>query len=177
MYRIFYRQSKTPQAISLKKIHFIFIFLTSTLVLSGCDQMKPHQTTGQIAGGALGAVVGSAFGSGSGKSVAIGAGAILGALMGGSIGKSFDKEDERASVQATERALNYGSPIEWRNVNNGHYGRVVPSRRIMVDNRGRNYRKFTQLVYIDGYPTEVHGVAYQNYNGTWSIASEEDNSW
>jgi uncharacterized protein YcfJ len=78
------------------KILFI-LFLTTTLVVLGCESMGPKTKTGAVAGGLIGATAGGIIGHQSGHGLqGAGIGAAVGALSGGLIGSSIDQKDKEA---------------------------------------------------------------------------------
>jgi uncharacterized protein YcfJ len=78
------------------KILFI-LFLTTTLVVLGCESMGPKTKTGAVAGGLIGATAGGIIGHQSGHGLqGAGIGAAVGVLSGGLIGSSIDQNDKAA---------------------------------------------------------------------------------
>lgn len=70
------------------------VFLSSTLILSGCGASKMLQGggIGAGAGAAVGAGVGAIAGGGKGAAIGAGIGAVLGGTAGAIIGKKMDKQ-------------------------------------------------------------------------------------
>jgi uncharacterized protein YcfJ len=81
----------------MKNKVLIAMFLSTAMIMAGCDSMGPKAKTGAVAGGLIGAAAGGIIGYQSGNPLAgaaIGAGA--GALGGGLIGNSMDQRDKAA---------------------------------------------------------------------------------
>ncbi len=144
--------------------------LVAFLASCGPDSSFNNQTAGTLGGGAVGAVIGSGIGGGSGKIVATAVGGVLGALLGGYVGKSLDDKDRELISYTTQNTLETapsGSPVSWRNPDNGHYGNVTPVRT--YEYNGQDCREFTQTVFIEGRPEKGRGTACRGADGVWDI--------
>ena len=77
-----------------RKIKFIFICVTTTMVISSCSTWRKLDDTekGAVIGGGTGAVVGNIISPGIGGTVVGGA---VGAAGGGVIGHEHDEENKR----------------------------------------------------------------------------------
>tara|TARA_R110002124_G_scaffold104531_3_gene254707 strand:+ start:205 stop:666 length:462 start_codon:yes stop_codon:yes gene_type:complete len=140
------------------------------LALAGCQNIGPKQGVGTVAGAVAGGVIGNQFGGGSGKVAATALGIVAGGLIGSELGRSLDEQDRRRAANAEYQALEngrIGSPVVWRNPDNGRYGEVVPTR----DYRSNNLqcREFTHTIYIDGRPETARGTACRQPDGSWRI--------
>jgi uncharacterized protein YcfJ len=81
----------------MKERVLFILFLTTTLVVLGCESMGPKTKTGAVAGGLIGATAGGIIGHQSGHGLqGAGIGAAVGALSGGLIGSSIDQKDKEA---------------------------------------------------------------------------------
>lgn len=152
--------------------------LVSLLSMSvvGCSNVNaPKQDQGLVAGAVAGGVLGSAIGRGQGRGGGV-IGGVLGVVAGGiigsEIGRSMDDRDrqlaQRAELDAFERGRS-GERVAWRNPDNGRYGEVIPGPSYR---RGpEDCRDFTHIVYIDGRPREMRGIACRNPDGTWRNVS------
>lgn len=146
------------------------VLLPLAIVLAGCGG-GPKEDMGTVVGAVAGGVVGNQFGKGGGNVAATVAGAVIGGMIGGEIGRDLDAEDRRRAADAEYYALEHGRSgeyREWRNPDNGHYGRFVPERTYKVG--GRDCREYTHTIYIDGEPETMRGKACRNGDGSWSNA-------
>ncbi|WP_350333395.1 RT0821/Lpp0805 family surface protein [Coralliovum pocilloporae] len=142
------------------------------LSVVGCSNTGPKQGIGTVAGAIAGGVIGNQFGKGSGNVVATAAGAVIGGLIGSEIGRALDERDQQLAYNAQYSALERGrsgAPVEWRNPDSGHSGRVVPQKAYTVNNR--QCRDYTHTVYIDGQPETARGTACREADGTWRTVS------
>ena len=141
-----------------------------SLAVVGCSSVNaPKQDQGLVAGAVAGGVLGSAVG-GRGRGGVIGGvlGAVAGGIVGSEVGRGMDERDRERAMQAEYRAFNSPKPYEryaWENPNTGRRGEVVPGP--MYRRGYEDCRDYTHIVYIDGRPREVRGVACRNPDGTW----------
>lgn len=155
------------RGMSVVKMGAVVVLSIATV---GCSSVNaPKQDQGLVAGAVAGGVLGAAAG-GRGRGGVIGGvlGAVVGGVVGSEIGKSMDDRDryfaQRAEMDAFERGRS-GERVSWRNPDNGRYGEVIPGPSYR---RGyEDCRDFTHIVYIDGRPREMRGVACRNPDGTW----------
>jgi surface antigen len=142
--------------------------------VAACSVGSGPKEAGGTAGGALaGAVIGNMIGGSAGNRVA---GTLLGAAVGGffgnRIGAALDDEDKRRAYAAQMQALETGpsgAPIDWRNLDSGRYGDVVPGPAYVAN--GASCRSYTQTIYIDGNPQAARGTACRNPDGTWTAVN------
>jgi len=148
--------------------------LIAALALAGCNHygyeggIGPREGVGTVAGALAGGVIGNQFGSGGGRVAATVAGAVVGGLIGGAIGRDLDERDRQLAYEAEYRALEYsrsGTPVAWRNPDNGRYGSVVTHAPYRMD--GYDCRDYTHTIYIDGRPRTARGTACRQPDGTW----------
>lgn len=99
----------------MRKIKFMALLLSVTMVLGGCGNMNNTAKGGLIGGGggaALGAIIGGIAGNGKGAAIGAAVGAAVGAGAGALIGKKMDKT-------AAEVAQIQGAQVEQVTDNNG----------------------------------------------------------
>lgn len=145
--------------------------LSLTTLLAGCGG-GPKEDMGTVVGAVAGGVIGNQFGKGGGNVAATVAGVVIGGMIGSEIGRGLDENDRRRAAEAEFDALEHGRSgeyREWRNPDNGHYGRFVPDRPYKVG--GRDCRAYTHTIYIDGEPETMRGRACRNHDGTWAAQS------
>ena len=118
------------------------------LILTGCENMKPGQTLGSLAGGAGGALIGSQIGHGKGRLLATGVGAVVGSLIGGAVGSQMDQKDRSLAQENASQTLEYApnnSVNTWKNPNTGRYGQ---SSVVNTNYRGQEpCRTLTTVTY------------------------------
>jgi len=144
------------------------------LTLTACETGSgDHALGGLLIGGALGGVAGSQFGHGGGKTAMTALGIALGAYVGHEIGRKMDERDQAAHDHAAQVALGdhrTGRPYAWRGTHGAH-GSVAPTSEVYADTSGRSCRRFTDtVVFEDGHPQDVSGVACLNRDGQWAVA-------
>jgi surface antigen len=143
--------------------------LPLAVFLSACGGGSgPREDIGTVVGAVAGWAIGNQFGKGEGRVAATIAGALIGGIVGSDIGRQLDEADRRRAARAEYDALENGRSgvaREWRNPDNGHYGRIVPHRPYRVG--GRNCRDYTHTIYIDGELETMRGRACRNRDGTW----------
>jgi surface antigen len=104
-------------------------------------------------------------------SIAAIAGAVLGgALLGGFAGNALDQRDKRLAAEAQQRALESaptGTPVAWKNPDNGHAGTVTPERT--YQSGGTYCREFQSHVTVDGKPDRAYGTACRQPDGSWKV--------
>ncbi len=85
----------------MRKMKFMALLLSATLVFSGCGNMNNTTKGGLIGGGggaALGAIIGGIAGHGKGAAIGAGIGAAVGTGAGILIGKKMDKAAQEAAA-------------------------------------------------------------------------------
>lgn len=164
-------------AISLKRPLKIVCVLVGMATLAGCaNGFTPNKAQiGGAVGAVGGAILGSQIGPGGGRAettAAIAAGTMLGYFLGSQVGSYLDEADRLMMERAQNRANTapIGETITWNNPKSGHRGTVTPTRDGR-DNRNRYCREYTSTIYVDGWEEEAVGIACQNRDGTWDIAS------
>jgi surface antigen len=141
------------------------------LSLAACTANSgPKEVGGTAAGAVAGGVIGNVIGGSAGNRLAgTVIGAAVGGLVGNRIGAALDDEDKRrvyaAQVQALEAGPS-GTPVAWRNPDDGRYGNVVPGPAYQAN--GATCRQYTETIFIDGYPQTARGTACRNPDGTWT---------
>jgi surface antigen len=148
--------------------------MVAVALLAGCmNTMGTKQGVGSVGGAVAGGLAGSAFGSGTGKLIAVGAGTLLGAFLGSELGSSLDKADQLYANQAAGRAYAapVGQPISWSNPQSGNYGTIVTTRDGVHDTTGAYCREYQQTITVGGRSERAFGVACQQPDGSWKIAS------
>ena len=146
------------------------LLLPLSLGLTACGG-GPREDMGTVVGAVAGGAIGNQFGKGEGRAAATIAGILIGGIVGSDIGRELDESDRRRAARAEYAALENGRSgvaREWRNPDNGHYGRIVPQRPYRVG--GRDCRNYTHTIYIDGQPETMRGRACRNRDGSWSRA-------
>lgn len=145
--------------------------------LTGCINMGPKQSAGQLIGAATGAVVGAQFGKGSGRLVGVALGTLAGTYIGGSIGQQLDAQD-RAMAQSAMRTTLENAPDNqvrsWRNPNNNHCGQYQVTRTQEYPTDNQVCRDYVHIVTIDGRQERVHGRACRDVRdprATWMVQS------
>jgi surface antigen len=158
----------------MKKIILMTAMILS-IGLAGCESLQnsgTKQTVGAAGGAVLGGILGSKVGKGNGQLWATGIGVLLGGLVGSEAGRSLDKADmvyaQRANDQAHTAPL--GDDISWNNPESGNSGIVTPTRD-GKDTEGRYCREYQQTIYVGGEQETGYGIACQQPDGSWEIAS------
>ena len=142
------------------------------LVLAACQTTGGQkQSGGTLLGAGLGALAGSQIGSGRGQLAAVAIGALGGAFLGNSVGQSLDRADQLHANRATRaaRTAPIGQPIEWRNPDTGHHGRVTPIREGNNRRTGAYCREYQQTVTVGGRSRDAYGTACRQRDGSWKI--------
>ena len=136
---------------------------------TGCatTHNNPKASIGALGGAAVGGLIAGAAGGG-GAAIA---GAVLGgALLGGFAGNALDQRDKRLAAEAQQRALESaptGTPVAWKNPDNGHAGTVTPERT--YQSGGTYCREFQSHVTVDGKPDRAYGTACRQPGGSWKV--------
>jgi surface antigen len=156
----------------MKKLSIVTALMIPLVMgVAGCGG-GPREDMGTVVGAVAGGAIGNQFGKGSGNVAATIAGVVIGGIIGSEIGRSLDEDDRRRASVAEYEALESGRSgvaSEWRNPDNGHYGRIVPQRPYKVGYR--DCRDYTHTIYIDGQPETMRGRACRNRDGSWSRSS------
>jgi Ni/Co efflux regulator RcnB/surface antigen len=127
------------------------------------------------AGALVGAVIGGLLGNAAGGRRDQGAATFAGIIAGGAIGASLTSkmscEDRSYAYRTYAQGFGAGranASYEWRNPDNGDYGRFKVLDYYEDED---NFRcaVYNQTVYIGGRPQEAHGRACQQPDGTWAI--------
>ncbi len=158
----------------MKKIILLMAMVVS-VGLAGCESMQSSgmkEKIGTASGAIIGGVLASNVGKGKGQLVATGIGTLLGALVGAEIGKSLDNADIVMAQQANNQAHSapIGEEIAWNNPETGNSGSVVTTRD-GTNNDGRYCREYQQTIYVGGQQETGYGIACQQPDGSWEIAS------
>ena len=158
----------------MKKLILLTAMIAS-VGLAGCESMQgagTKQTVGSVGGAVIGGVLGSQVGKGDGRLWTTGIGTLLGALVGSEVGRSLDKADIAYAQRANEQAHTapIGETITWNNPESGNSGSVVTTRD-GTNQQGRYCREYQQTIYVGGQQETGYGIACQQPDGTWEIAS------
>lgn len=158
----------------MKKLILLTAMIAS-VGLAGCESMQgagTKQTVGSVGGAVIGGVLGSQVGKGDGRLWTTGIGTLLGALVGSEVGRSLDKADIAYAQRANEQAHSapIGEAITWNNPESGNSGSVVTTRD-GTNQQGRYCREYQQTIYVGGQQETGYGIACQQPDGTWEIAS------
>lgn len=143
--------------------------------LTGCMNMGPNQSAGQLIGAAAGAALGSQFGHGHGRLVGVALGTLAGTYIGGAIGQDMDEHDRRMAQAAMRDCLERAPDNRtraWRNPNNNHSGRFCVTRTEELPGCNMVCRDYVHTVLIDGRQERVHGRACRDVRdprGTWFV--------
>lgn len=153
----------------------LMIMLLSVFGLTACDTLNQagnKEKFGTAAGAVVGGILGSKVGKGSGQLWATGVGVLLGTLVGSEVGRSLDKADMMYAQRANDTAHTspIGDEITWNNPESGNYGSVTPVRD-GSDSEGRYCREYQQSIYVGGKQETGYGIACQQPDGSWEIAS------
>jgi surface antigen len=152
------------------------VILAVMVTLSGCATspsghtfVSANQAVGIGVGGLIGGVAGSFIGGGTGRLVAVGTGAVLGSALGAAIGYKMDRYDEQLHTRASQQSYNaqLGQTIMWQNPESGNTGSVRPTRQ-GENNSGQYCREFYHIVTVGGQDQQLHSIACQNPDGTWT---------
>lgn len=126
---------------------------------------------GVIAGALIGGLLGNALGRGGGRGGATVAGVVVGGALGAAMTRNMDCEDRSYAYRTYYDGFNSGranAEYEWRNPQNGHYGRFRV-RDYYTDPVGFRCANFTQEIFINGRPQAASGRACQQPDGTWAV--------
>jgi surface antigen len=118
---------------------------------------------GAALGAAGGGVLGSELAGREDRPVAIVVGAVLGGLLGGYVGHELDRLD-RACFGSALEYLPEGRSAGWAGPG-GAWTRVTP--RETFRDGGRDCRRFTTQIAIDGRRETATGIACRRADGTW----------
>ena len=91
-------------------------------------------------------------------------------MLGGFAGNALDQRDKRLAAEAQQRALESaptGTPVAWKNPDNGHAGTVTPERT--YQSGGTYCREFQSHVTVDGKPDRAYGTACRQPDGSWKV--------
>jgi uncharacterized protein YcfJ len=139
-------------------IRVCMVAVLSMMLLGGCET---NQDAGTAVGAVAGGLLGSNIGSGDGQTAAIIAGSIAGAYLGNQVGQSMDRTEQlrmdRASQDATNRALANDQYQEWQTSH--AKGSIRPRYPARHYKRGLVCRSFE-------YETEIE-VRERNGNVRW----------
>ena len=156
-----------------------FSLLTLVVLISGCaanvqtnsTQQGPKESAGAISGMIIGgALANDMAGDSRNKSLATVLGAFVGGVIGQNIGAQLDERDRLLAGEAYNTALEYNATdkaAEWRNLDSGNYGRVIPVATYRQN--GRYCREFTQEIFIGGEKQTGYGRACRQPDGSWEI--------
>jgi surface antigen len=163
----------------LKRMGFIPVVLALAFGVTGvpgtamagdCSPTGTNGILGGLGGAVVGGLLGSTIGGGSGKTLATIGGALAGGLVGNNIATQLSCQDRGFLGNSTERSLNTGQPVSWRNPDTGNYGDVTPVRSYN-SNSGQYCREFQQTIYVGGKKQQGYGTACQQPDGSWKIVS------
>ncbi len=135
-----------------------------------CSPTSTNGILGGLGGAVVGGLLGSTIGGGSGKTIATIGGALAGGLIGNNLMSQLNCQDQGYLGHSTERSLDTGQPVSWKNPDSGTYGTVTPTRTYNSD-QGQYCREYQQTVYIDGKPQKGYGTACRQPDGSWKIVS------
>jgi len=140
--------------------------LASVLVLAGgCASTESKSDFGAFMGAALGGVIGKQIDDGAGGIVA---GAVLGGLLGYQIGKYMDERDKERLAKTLEQTPT-GQTETWTNERGRHF-EVTPTSDSYAQ-AGKECRRFTQVVVVNGEQQEVEGTACKAADEpTWAVS-------
>lgn len=130
------------------------------------DQFGDKTKIGSVLGATGGGLLAAATGGGASG---IAAGVLLGGLTGGVLGNQLDNQDRQLMQRASHRALETGrtgKSTAWRNPDNGHHGRIKPTRTYQRANGGF-CREYQQTIIIGGEEQQGFGTACRQPDGSW----------
>jgi surface antigen len=162
----------------LRRFGFIPLCLTLVFGLialpgtasANCSPTSTNGILGGLGGAVVGGLLGSTIGGGSGKTIATIGGALAGGLIGNNLMSQLNCQDQGYLGNSTERSLDTGQPVSWKNPDSGTYGTVTPTRTYNSD-LCQYCREYQQTVYIDGKPQKGYGTACRQPDGSWKIVS------
>jgi surface antigen len=162
----------------LKRLGFVPLSLVLALVLlaapgtarADCSPTSTNGIIGGLGGAVVGGLLGSTIGGGSGKTLATIGGALAGGLVGNNLMSKLDCQDQGYLGNSTQRSLDSGQPVSWKNPDSGNYGEVTPTRTYN-SNSGQYCREYQQTIYIDGKREKAYGTACRQPDGSWKVAS------
>lgn len=142
------------------------LLLASTLVAAaGCAGTGSKSDFGAYVGAAAGGVVGKQIDDGAAGIVA---GAVLGGLLGHQIGRYMDERDRERLAEALEQTPT-GETDAWTNESGRHF-EVTPTSDSYAQ-AGKECRRFTQVVVVNGEEQEVEGTACKAPDEpTWAVS-------
>jgi surface antigen len=161
----------------LQRFGFVFLSLALAAGLvampdtarADCSPTSTNGILGGLGGAVVGGLLGSTIGGGSGKTIATIGGALAGGLVGNNLMSQLNCQDQTYLGNSTERSLNTGQPVSWKNPDSGAYGNVTPVRTYNSDS-GQYCREYQQTIYVDGRKENGHGTACRQPDGSWKIA-------
>lgn len=125
-----------------------------------------NETVGMLGGAAVGGLLGSQFGSGSGNTAATVLGVALGALAGREIAKSMSDDGRRRAWNAERDAVARNDVVIWDSPD-GYRGTVRPMSSF-TDREGRECRRYTHTVEVNGRREASDAVACRDRDGEWT---------
>lgn len=146
----------------------IVVIAVTGLLLAGCANSGPKETSGAVIGGVAGGLLGNTVGGGKGRAAATILGAALGAVVGGAVGRNLDDADRERAYYAANRSFRTGREARWENPESGHRGRFVP-RRSYRDGDDRMCRDFEHTIWVGGEPELIEGTACEMRDGSWRV--------
>ncbi|MGB3810123.1 MAG: RT0821/Lpp0805 family surface protein [Parvibaculum sp.] len=135
-----------------------------------CSPTSTNGILGGLGGAVVGGLLGSTIGGGSGKTIATIGGALAGGLVGNNLLAKLNCEDQGYLGNSTQRSLDSGQPVSWRNPDSGTYGDVTPVRSYNSDS-GQYCREYQQTIYVGGKKENGYGTACRQPDGSWKIVS------
>jgi surface antigen len=146
--------------------------MLAVVTLAGCAEVSenPKTSIGALGGAAVGGLIAGAAGAGG---AGIAAGLIGGGLLGGLIGNQLDERDHRLAAHAAHQALETapsGTPVPWRNPDNGHVGSVTPVRTYEASSGGY-CREYETTLTVDGRQERGYGKACRQPDGSWHVTN------
>jgi len=128
--------------------------VTGISLLAGCASDGNKAEFGAFLGAAAGALIGKQIDDGAGGVLA---GAVLGGFFGYQIGKYMDEQDRARLAKSLEQTPT-GSTDAWTNERTGKHFEVTPTSDTYAE-AGKDCRRFTQVVVVNGEQQEVAGTA------------------
>lgn len=162
---------------SIRKAVILATSICCLSVLSACETQNQSgnlftkENVGTVAGAAGGAILGSNVGKGKGQIASVAIGTLLGASLGKKVGASLDRADMAYYNQTSQQALEIsrtGATSNWRNPDSGNSGTITPTRTFQT-NAGTYCREYTQTIIVGNSPTQGHGTACRQPDGSWKI--------
>lgn len=146
----------------------VVVIAVTGLLLAGCANSGPKETSGAVIGGVAGGLLGNTIGHGKGRAAATILGAAMGAVVGGAVGRNLDDADRERAYYAAQRSFESGREASWENPNTGHRGRIKP-RRSYRDDDERMCRDFEHTIWVQGEPELIDGTACEMADGSWRV--------